>query len=410
MSIQRSTLSLHHLHVFHSVTATGGIRRSAEVLHRASSAVSRSIATLEECLNVALFERKGRGMLLTAAGEIVRVRTQRIEAELAGVRADAARMASRAGTGSIGSMDALLHEPRLMVASLLAEMHHMPSVAKATALSQPAVSNAIATLESALKQPLFLRTAHGTVPTDVGARWIVQFERVLAELRHIETDVAALNGVLEGVITVGALPLARTLVLPMALSALLARHPKLRVRSLESPYEELCGGLLSGKIDFILGAIRPAHGTELATEPLFVDQIALIVGARHPLARQASVDFQDVAGFPWVLSRAGTPLRESLQAFFASHGQAPPQAAVETGDLALLRTLLLQGNMLTMLSAHQLHYEIESGSLVVLPFAMTGMQGQIGITTRAGAHLSGGVYALLEEIRRVSATLKLATP
>ena len=77
-----SSVSLHHLHVFSSVAATGGIRRSADTLYRASSAVARSVAALEQNLDVQLFERKGRGMLLTAVGETVRLRTQVIEAEL----------------------------------------------------------------------------------------------------------------------------------------------------------------------------------------------------------------------------------------------------------------------------------------------------------------------------------------
>jgi DNA-binding transcriptional LysR family regulator len=47
------------------------------------------------------------------------------------------------------------------------------------------------------------------VPTDAGSRWVVRFERVLAELRNIRADIAALKGVLEGVVTVGALPLGR---------------------------------------------------------------------------------------------------------------------------------------------------------------------------------------------------------
>ncbi|MES2946521.1 MAG: LysR family transcriptional regulator [Pseudomonadota bacterium] len=51
--------SLHHLRAFSSVAATGGIRRSAEVLYRASSAVARSVSMLEQRLDVRLFERKG---------------------------------------------------------------------------------------------------------------------------------------------------------------------------------------------------------------------------------------------------------------------------------------------------------------------------------------------------------------
>ncbi len=400
-------LSLRHLHAFSAVAAAGGIRRSSESLFRASSAVTRSVAALEAALDVRLFERKGRGMLLTAAGETVRLRADRIEAELREVRDDALRLRDRdrgkAGAAPAGGIEALLGERRLQAAALLAEAHHMPSVALAMGTSQSAVSQAIAHLEDTLGQPLFLRTAHGMVPTDAGRRWIERFERVLAELRHIPEDIAALAGVVEGTVTIGALPLGRSQVLPLAIAAVLEQHPRLRVRSLESPYDELTAGLLSGRIDFIVGALRPAQGDAFVSRRLFDDGSVLIARAGHPLAGRDRLALDDLAGYSWVLSRAGTPLRELLEQFFCRHDREPPQPAVETGDLALLRGLLLASDMLTALSAHQLHHEIRTGQLVVLPFALPGTERGIGVTTRRGAHLAPGAQALLEEIERVGA-------
>jgi len=410
-------VSLRHLHAFTAVADAGGIRRSSESLYRASSAVARSVAALEASLDSLLFERKGRGMLLTAAGEVVRLRADRIEAELRAVRDDAVRLRDRAlaGAGSsaggartagakVGGIEALLNERRLQAASLLAEVHHMPSVAQAMGSSQSAVSQAIARLEDMLGQPLFLRTAHGMLPTDAGRRWIGHFERVLAELRHIPEDIAALAGVVQGTVTIGALPLARSQLLPMAIAAVLRKHPRLTVRSLESPYDELIAGLLSGRIDAVVGALRSSAGDAFVSLPLLADQAALVARAGHPLAALPRLALADLAGYPWALSRAGTPLRESLVQFFERQGVAPPAPAVETGDLALLRGLLLESDMLTVLSAHQLHHEVRTGQLVVLPFAMPGLERNIGVTTRRGAHLSPGAGALLAEIERASAS------
>lgn len=399
-----SPVSLRHLHAFCAVAATGGIRRSSESLFRASSAIARSVAALEESLEVQLFERKGRGMLLTAAGEVVRLRADRIAAELRGVRDDAVRLRDRAGS-SVGAIDALLNERRLQAAALLAEMHHMPSVARALGTSQSAVSQAVARLEDMLGQPLFHRTARGMIPTDGGLRWIERFEIVLAELRFIADDIAALQGVVQGVVTVGALPLARSQLLPQAIAAVLKKHPRLQIRSLESPYGELTANLLSGRIDFIVGALRAGSGDAgdaFASRTLLEDKTALIVRSGHPLVKRKRLDLADLAGFPWVLSRAGTPLRDSLENFFIRHGVTPPAPAVETGDLALLRGVLLSSDMLTVLSAHQLHHEVRTGQLVVLPFPMPGMERRIGLTTRRGAHFSPGASALLAEIDAVS--------
>ncbi|GAA7761478.1 MULTISPECIES: LysR family transcriptional regulator [Cupriavidus] len=401
------TISLHHLHVFAGVAAAGGVRRSSESLHRASSAIARSVAALEETLGVVLFERKGRGMLLTRAGEIVLERARHIEAALREVREEAVRMRAQSGA-AVASIDALHNERRLEVAAMLAEVHHMPSVAASIGVSQPAVSQAIARLEDALGQPIFARTARGMVPTDAGSRWVVRFERVLAELRNIRADIAALKGVLEGVVTVGALPLGRTLLLPMAIADVHRRHPHLRFRTLESPYEELTAGLLAGRIDFILGAVRPLASQGLATERLFQDRISLIVRAAHPLAARKRVTLADLEPYPWVLSRAASPSRQALDGVFASRGLPLPQPLVETGDLALVRGMLLQGDMVTALSAHQLRHEIDAGWLRELGLPLPDTARSIGITTRVGARLSPGADALIAALRHASGSMEQA--
>ncbi|WP_413628511.1 LysR family transcriptional regulator [Herbaspirillum frisingense] len=397
-----SLLNLRHLHVFNVVATTGGVRRSSDTLLRASSAVARSVAALEQSLETQLFERRGRGMLLTAAGEAVRLRVERIEAELREVRDDALRLRERTGS-QVASLDALFNERRLQAAALLAETHHMPSVARLMDVSPSAVSQSLALLEGILGQPLFFRTAHGMLPTDAGRRWTERFGRALAELRHIPADIAALDGIVQGTVTIGALPLARSQLLPTALTRVLARHPRLQIRSLESPYEELAAGLMSGRIDFIVGALRAFSTDTFDMRPLVDDSAALIARAGHPLAQRRKLALPDLDGYPWVLSRAGTPLRDSIEQFFRDSHWPAPRPAVETGDLALLRGLLVGSDMLTVISAKQLHHEIATGQLTTLPLTMQGMQRQIGLMQRRGAHLSPGARALQQEIEAVAA-------
>ncbi|HVR49036.1 MAG TPA: LysR family transcriptional regulator, partial [Pseudorhodoferax sp.] len=273
-------LSLHHLRVLAAVSRSGSVRAAAEALLRAPSAVSRSVALLEQALALPLFERRGRGMLPTAAAEVVLARLAWITQELQAVVDEAGSARQRGAPTAV--LDTLFDERRLLAVSLLAEVRHMPTVALHLGITQPAVSAALARLEDALQQRLFLRTARGLLPSDAGARWILRFDRVLAALRHMEDDVAATRGSLEGLVTVGTLPLARTQLLPQAIAAVLAGHPRLRVHSLESPYEQLCAGLLAGKVDFIVGALRPLADRALTSEVLFVDQLGVVAAADHP--------------------------------------------------------------------------------------------------------------------------------
>lgn len=401
-------LPLRHLRAFAAVARAGSVRAAAETLLRAASAISRSIVILEKALASPLFERRGQGMLNTPAADLVLSRFEGIEHELSVVMDEATSARGRAR--SPATLEVLFDERRLLAASLLADVHHMPTVARQLGVTQPAISAAVARLEEVLGQRLFLRTARGLIATDAGARWLMRFDRVLAELRHIEDDVCAAQGRLEGLVTVGTLPLARTRLLPMAIDALLAQHPGLRVHSLESPYEQLCAGLLGGKVDFIVGALRPITDRDLVSEALFVDQLRLIASARHPLASRERLTFSDLREYPWILSRPGTPLRESLANYFVQHGEAPPRATVETGDQALVRGMLLRGRMLTVLSVHQLHYEIEAGHLQALPLPMPGLERSIGVTMRAGARLSATGQALLCEIRRLTIAGRTDSP
>ena len=73
---------------------------------------------------------------------------------------------------------------------------------------------------------------------------------------------------------------------------------------------------------------------------------------------------------------------------------------METGDLAMVRGMLMDGGMLTVLSTHQVRYELDAGQVRVLPVDLKGLHREIGITTRRGAQLPAGALALLDEIRR----------
>jgi DNA-binding transcriptional LysR family regulator len=59
------------LRYFVEVARTGSIRRAADTLHVASSAVNRQILKLEQEIGSSLFERQRSGVQLTAAGEVL---------------------------------------------------------------------------------------------------------------------------------------------------------------------------------------------------------------------------------------------------------------------------------------------------------------------------------------------------
>ncbi|WP_213956602.1 MULTISPECIES: LysR family transcriptional regulator [unclassified Variovorax] len=401
-------INLRHLQAFSAVAAHGSVTRAAESLFRVASAITRAVAELEESLGTPLFERKARGMLLNAFGEAVRARAQRVEDEFAAACQELApaepvqRGANAARLDARTLMAAMFSGRRLAVFAGLSEMQNMPATARAFGITQPAVSTLVGELEARCGRELFVRSARGVTPTRAGLALAFRFKRALAELRSIDSDIAAIGGVVQGRVVVGALPLGRTLILPSAIAALVGQHPRLHVSTVESPYEALAAQLRSGDVDFILGALRPSgREADLTQEALFDDCISLIARAGHPLAGRAAIGFDDLRQAQWVLSRLGSPTRELLEQSFRESAQPAPVPTVETGDLAILRGLLFQSDMVTAISAHQLHYEIEAGTLAVLNLPLRKSDRKIGLTQRCGALASPGALALMAELRKV---------
>ncbi|MDT8855845.1 LysR family transcriptional regulator [Paracoccaceae bacterium Fryx2] len=78
------------LRIFHAVADAGSLTHAGDSLHLSQSAVSRQIRSLEESLNVTLFHRHARGLILTEQGELLFDATasmvKRLEAAAARIR------------------------------------------------------------------------------------------------------------------------------------------------------------------------------------------------------------------------------------------------------------------------------------------------------------------------------------
>jgi DNA-binding transcriptional LysR family regulator len=94
---------------FREVTQRGSIKRAAEALRIAPSAISRQIQGLEDELSAKLFERGARGMSLTSAGHVLYRYALEIRGQLDQVRAQVEEFGSlQRGHVKIAAVEGLL--------------------------------------------------------------------------------------------------------------------------------------------------------------------------------------------------------------------------------------------------------------------------------------------------------------
>lgn len=380
------------IRAFIKVAEYESISKAAKALYRSQPVVTRSISDLENRLSILLFERHTHGMRLSNYGKQILPRAKFAISELQ----------------SIASLINKNHEPiylyntrRLELFIKLAETYHVQTVANYFGLTQPAVSAALKTLEQGLGVPLFERTPKGLQATKISDEISIFVRRALNELRHIDSDIAALHGEISGKVVVGALPLGRTRILPEAIVRMVSAYPKIQVVTIESPFDLLAKDLRTGDIDFILGALRSAdYASDLLGEKLLTEDLVILVRKNHPLLKQKNA-LSDLSLSKWILPRAGSPAREQIDYYFDSIGMKTPDPVVETGDLAIIRGILVRSDILAIVSNHQLEYEIKSGDLVKLPIYTNHTKRDIGLIYRAKCLHSQASNILMRFIKLV---------
>lgn len=109
------------LRYFEEVARHGSVRRAAEHLHIAPSAITRQVKNFEELLGVPLFERLPRGVRLTSAGELMLFGVRRLQREFeASLSQVDALKGLRRGKVRIGVLQYLSER---FVPTLVAEVH-----------------------------------------------------------------------------------------------------------------------------------------------------------------------------------------------------------------------------------------------------------------------------------------------
>jgi LysR family transcriptional regulator, regulator for genes of the gallate degradation pathway len=389
--------NLRHLHTFLEVVRLGSLNAAARSVHISQPAVTQAIAGLERHFGSPLLRRRSTGVALTPAGEICATRIGRSVSQLR----EALREARRGAGAERTDLERLVRSRQLDALGAVVEHGNFSLAARARRLSQPSIHRSARELEKLLGVALFEETSFGVTPTRDAEKLARRARLAFAEIEQARAEVHALSGGESGRTVIGAMPLARSYLLPAALLEFTHEHPRHGVAILEGTYEHLLAGLRTGESDVLIGALRdPPPAPDVLQEHLFDDPLAIIARAGHPLARRRRLTPAALRSFQWIAPRASSPLRVHFNALLASTGvqmQSPP---LECNSLAAARAFLIESDRLMLLSAHQIHYEMRAGELVALPHPAGNVARPIGLTLRRNWYPTATQQRLLEILRR----------
>ena len=224
----------------------------------------------------------------------------------------------------------------------VARTEHVTQAAEELAITQPALSRALARLERSLGVALFDHRGRSVKLNRYGRAYLQHVERALAALEEGRRELTDLSDREAGVIAFGFAHALGTRVVPDIVASFRAQHPRARFQLLQNASHIILGELEAGEVDLALVSPVPATSERIESIELASEELFLVVPHDHRFAKRKSVRLAELRDDTFVCLREGYGLRSLTDDFCAQAGFYP-KIAFEGEEIATLRGLVAAG-------------------------------------------------------------------
>jgi DNA-binding transcriptional LysR family regulator len=295
----------------------------------------------------------------------------------------------------------------LYILSTVVKSGTMGKAARALAMSQPAVSEAIANLEHLLGVRLLDRGPRGIEPTIYANAMLQRTVTVFDELRQGVRDIQSLADPATGELTIGYSNMIAATVFPKIIERFSEQYPRvvMHVNLVPAPSAKYLPGLRDRAFDLIVSRLPPPddHSIgDLNMEFLFDDPLVVAAGMRSRWTRRRKIDLAELIGEPWILSPPKTWSYERVAEAFKARGLSVPTATLLTYSMDLRAKLLASGRFITVVPESVIRHGGEGNPLKTLPVDMPTRPWPVTILTLKNRTLSPVVERFIACAREVA--------
>jgi DNA-binding transcriptional LysR family regulator len=278
----------------------------------------------------------------------------------------------------------------------------MAKAASHLAMSQSAVSEAIAHLEDAVRVRLLDRTPQGIKPTIYAEVLLKREHAVFDELKQGIKDIEFLVDPTSGEVRIACPEFLTAGLVTTAIERLMRRSPKIAVRITQLNTASLeFRELRERTVDLVLARPPATFADEdISTEILFDDPLFIVAGTQSPWAHKRAIKLADLVKEAWILPPSPV-IDDDFKQAFESRGLKCPSAAVSAHSIQLRNQLLATGCFLSVLGMSLLQANAERWSLKALPVDATLKAPPVAIMTLKNRTHSPVVERFIEELRAV---------
>jgi LysR family cyn operon transcriptional activator len=232
----------------------------------------------------------------------------------------------------------------------LAECLSFTRAAERAHVTQSTLSHQIRQLEDEVGHALFDRIGKRVMLTEAGETFLGYASKALLEVDHGLSHLMRAGDQLTGEVRVGSTGTFNIGFVPECMAIFLKRNPTVKVTVDELAADAIAQRLIDTTLDVGI-AYQPADPTHLWFEPLYTEELVLVVSSKHPLAQRKRVRMVELHRQSLVLLPRTFTTRTMLDECFRACGIEPVIAA-EMNTIAPMIGLVGRTQLAAIVSSH----------------------------------------------------------
>ena len=196
--------------------------------------------------------------------------------------------------------------------TLVVELGSFTRAAKLMFMTQPAISFQIKALEEQLGLQLLERAERSVFLTEAGKLVYTEAKKILASNRSILDYVAQLRGLNKGTLILGASTIPGEYLLPQFLGEFKQMHPEIELKLEIGSTQRITELVLAREVHLAVVGAAKLH-PNLEYQPLFTDEVVVIVGTNYPLAEQKNITIGQLTAEQLIFREKGSGTRIVLE-------------------------------------------------------------------------------------------------
>ncbi|MFB0840632.1 LysR family transcriptional regulator [Paenibacillus oleatilyticus] len=220
----------------------------------------------------------------------------------------------------------------------VARLEHMTQAAEELNITQPALSRTISRLEEDIGVPLFERKGRHIRLNRYGEIFLAHLEQSFLELDQAKkkiNDMARIENLSVSIAT------TNVSLFPSLVSAFLRQYPDIRIRQYLRSDINMYQLLEKGEVDMCISS-EPIEGPDVQWDPLFSEELLLLVPREERFVHRQEIRLIDVAGERFISSNTSYDSSNWLEKLCEQAGFAP-KISFEGNDSVVIGEMVSLG-------------------------------------------------------------------